>query len=82
MYKKNPDGSISVLGAEELILTPGLCMSSRDLVGLQDSLYKHAEKLKEAGAAIIEQSKNRLVAVHGKEKAFFAITQSSKSKPW
>ncbi len=74
MNHKNPDGSISVLGAENLFITKEFSFGSHDKKRMQKDLEEHAEKLKEAGAKIIKKTKNILVARHGNETALWEIT--------
>ena len=73
MHRENEDGSIDVLGVNILRLSSGIsCGGSREK--LQRSLSEHAEKLKAAGATIVKQTKNRLVARHENEEAVYAIS--------
>lgn len=74
MHRKNPDGSIDVLGVELRRMSSGLSIGSYNREKIQKSLANHAEKLKSAGATIVKQTKNTLVARHGSETAYYVIT--------
>lgn len=74
MNKKNPDGSIDVLGAEEWVLRPGLIVGNKSKKGLQRSLAEHADVLRAAGATIVKQTKNSLVARYGNETGYYLIS--------
>ena len=73
MNRKNSDGSIDVLGVEITRVSSGISFGGA-LKSQQKSLAEHAEKLKAAGATIVKQTKNRLVARHGNEEAVYAIS--------
>ena len=77
MHHKNPDGSIDVLGVQVLRMSSGLSVGSYSREKIQRSLANHAERLKEAGATIVKQTKNQLVARHGRETAYFTISPLS-----
>lgn len=73
MHHENEDGSIDVLGVTITRLSCGIsCGGSREKQ--QRSLAEHAEKLKAAGAVIIKQTKNRLVARHGMETGVYVVS--------
>lgn len=74
MYRKNPDGSSDVLGAEFLRLRPGFITGSRNRENLQRSIEDHATVLSKAGALIVKQTKNTLVALYGKERLKMVIS--------
>ena len=74
MHHKNPDGSIDVLGVQVLRMSSGLSVGSYSREKIQRSLANHAERLKEAGATIVKQTRNQLVARHGRETAYFTIS--------
>lgn len=74
MHNVNDDGSIDVLGVEKYRLSQGFSFGSHDRKGLQRSLSEHATKLTEAGATILKQTKNKLVARHGNETAYYIIS--------
>jgi len=74
MHRKNADGSIDVLGVAILRLSSGLSLGSYNREKIQHSLAEHAERLREAGATIVKQTKNTLVARHGRETAYYVIT--------
>lgn len=74
MHKVNSDGSIDVLGVGIERMSNGLSFGSYNKESQQKSLAKHAEKLKEAGATIVKLTKNRLVARHGNETAYYVIS--------
>ena len=76
MHRKNEDGSIDVLGVNILRLSSGISFGgSREKQ--QRSLAEHAEKLKAAGATIVKQTKNRLVARYGRETGVYVISPLS-----
>lgn len=77
MHHKNPDGSIDVLGVALCRMSSGLSVGSYSREKIQRSLANHADKLKTAGATIVKQTKNQLVARHGRETAYFTITHLS-----
>lgn len=73
MHQENADGSIDVLGVKVTRLSSGIsCGGSREKQ--QQSLAEHAEKLKAAGAVIIKQTKNRLVARHRMETGVYVVS--------
>lgn len=74
MHRKNSDGSIDVLGVVIQRMSSGLSVGSYNREKIQRSLAKHAERLREAGATIVKQTKNTLVARHGRETAYYVIT--------
>lgn len=74
MHRKNADGSIDVLGVAILRLSSGLSFGSYNREKIQHSLVEHAERLREAGATIVKQTKNQLVARHGRETAYYVVT--------
>lgn len=74
MHRKNPDGSIDVLSVQVQRVSSELSMGSYSREKIQRSLANHAEKLKAAGATIVKQTKNQLVARHGRETAHFIIS--------
>ena len=74
MHRVNDDGSIDVLGANILRMSSGMTMGTYDKKAMQHSLAEHAKKLKEAGATIVKQTRNTLVARHGRETAYFFIS--------
>jgi hypothetical protein len=76
MHKKNPDGSIDILGAEIITLRPGMRIGSYDREGLQKSLVAHAEYLKSEGARIVKKTKNILIARYKNETAKYVISRS------
>ena len=80
MHRKNPDGSIDVLGAESVRMNSGISFGSHNRESMQRSLLNHAHKLKEAGATIVKQTKNSLVARHGRETAYYVITDVCASR--
>ena len=80
MDRKNPDGSIDVLGAEVEHLHPGLVMGGYGREGLQRSLREFAEQVAAAGATIVRQTKNTLVARYQRETMKIEISTSRKAK--
>ncbi len=74
MHRKNADGSIDVLGVVIQRMSSGLSVGSYNREKIQRSLAEHAERLREAGATIVKQTKNTLVARHGRETAYYVIT--------
>lgn len=80
MNQKNPDGSIDVLGAEVEHLHPGLVMGGYGREGLQRSLCEFAEQVAAAGATIVRQTKNTLVARYQRETMKIEISTSRKAK--
>lgn len=80
MDRKNPDGSIDVLGAEVEHLHPGLVMGCYGREGLQRSLREFAEQVAAAGATIVRQTKNTLVARYQRETMKIEISTSRKAK--
>jgi len=80
MHHKNPDGSIDVLGVEIQHLTPGLVMGCHGCKGLQRTLREFAEQVSNAGATIVKQTKNTLVARYKNETMKIEISTSRKAK--
>ncbi len=80
MHRKNPDGSIDVLGVEVECLHPGLVMGSYGRDGLQRSLREFAEQVAAAGATIVKQTKNTLVARYQGETMKIEISTSRKAR--
>ena len=77
MHHQNPDGSIDVLGAPVELLPAGFSIGSHCREKIQHSLLLHANMLREAGATIVRQTKNSLVARHGRETAYYMITETT-----
>ncbi len=76
MHRENADGSIDVLGVNIIRLSSGIsCGGNREKQQL--SLSEHAEKLKAAGATIVKQTKNRLVARYKNETGVYVISPLS-----
>ncbi len=67
MHRKDPDGSIAVLGARQIVLNPGFITGSRDKKALQRSLARYANELAEKGATIVRLTPNTLTARHERE---------------
>lgn len=74
IHKTNHDGSIDILGAEVLRLSSGLSYGSREREKIQQSLADHADMLLKAGAKIVKQTRNTLVARYGNETGYWTIT--------
>lgn len=74
MNRVNDDGSIDVLGANIVRMSSGMTLGTFDREAMQHSLAEYAKKLKEAGATIVKQTRNTLVARHGRETAYFFIS--------
>ena len=72
-FHENDDGSIDVLGVETLTMY-GVATGHEDKSSLQRSLAEHAERLKNAGATIVKQTKNTLKARHGNETFYVTIS--------
>lgn len=79
MSRKNTDGSIDVLGMPVTRLSNGLSFGGYNRNAMQRSLSEHAEKLTDAGAKIVKQTKNKLVVRYGKETAVYEITNLTAS---
>lgn len=67
---------VKVSDSEDVLLRPGYILISRNLPMLQESLRLYAEELKEAGAVIVQHTRNRLVARYGNETASFIVKHS------
>ena len=80
MNRKNADGSIDVLGVEVERLHPGLVTGCFGAKGLQRSLREFAEQVAAAGATIVKQTKNTLVARYKRETMKVEISTSRKAK--
>ena len=74
MNRKNDDGSIDVLGVTTTKIGNGLSYGGYNRTAMQKSLAEHARKLEDAGAKIIKQTKNRLVARYKNETAVYVIS--------
>lgn len=79
MHHANADGSIDVLGVPVIRMSSGISTSSYSREKMQRSLAEHAEKLKAAGAIIVKQTKNQLVARYGRETAYYVVTHITAS---
>ena len=77
MNRKNNDGSIDVLGVPITRMGSGLTFGGYNRAAMQRSLAEHATKLVDAGAKIIKQTKNRLVARYGRETGVYVISPLS-----
>lgn len=74
---KNDDGSIDVLGVTTTKISSGLSYGGYNRTAMQKSLSEHARKLEDAGAKIIKQTKNRLVARYKNETGVYVISPLS-----
>lgn len=74
MNRKNDDGSIDVLGVPIVKIGSGLSYGGYNRTAMQKSLAEHAKKLEDAGAKIIKQTKNRLVARYGRETGVYVVS--------
>lgn len=73
MNRKNCDGSIDVLGVP-ITRVSGYSFGSYNRLAMQRSLAEHATKLEAAGAKIIKQTKNKLVARYKNETGVYVIS--------
>lgn len=76
MHRKNPDGSIDVLGAQ-IERMGGAVVGTKYREGLQLSLVRYAERIEELGAKVIYRSKNKLKARYKAETITFEIKPTS-----